>query len=144
MTGHSFEVFAQDPIFTENDKTFLASRGIKVLEDPEAFDLIDEHTFVYAPFLGWAQWSDAMLHGECCVLWSTHISQRDVIFGAASDNDSSKEQSQSNQIKALEHLCKKCNLVAFPENFSETATEVFQGTAIYWRNDLIAEEACDD
>ena len=42
----------QDPAFTEVDKTFLTARlGHSVVETPQAFDLIDEETFLFAPHL---------------------------------------------------------------------------------------------
>ena len=42
-------MFAQDPVFNNMDKELLNFVGVEVVEDPEAFSLVSEHTFLYAP-----------------------------------------------------------------------------------------------
>lgn len=43
-------VIAQDPNYSESDKTLLAEKGITVLEDPNGLLAIDEQTFVMSAF----------------------------------------------------------------------------------------------
>lgn len=43
-------VLAQDPNYSESDKTLLAEKGITVLEDPSGLLAIDENTFVMSAF----------------------------------------------------------------------------------------------
>lgn len=38
----------QDPVFGDVDRAFLERLGCQVVDDPEAFKLIDEETFVWA------------------------------------------------------------------------------------------------
>ncbi|KAK2754380.1 hypothetical protein FQN54_007024 [Arachnomyces sp. PD_36] len=40
---------AQDPVFNNLDKKLLSSLNIQVINDPAAFDLVDENTFLYCP-----------------------------------------------------------------------------------------------
>ena len=42
-------LFAQDPIFNALDIDFLSSLDVTTVESPDAFDMIAESTFVYAP-----------------------------------------------------------------------------------------------
>ena len=41
--------FAQDPVFNSLDQEFLQSIGIEVVQTPEAFGMVNEKTFLYAP-----------------------------------------------------------------------------------------------
>ncbi|PGH16273.1 hypothetical protein AJ79_01812 [Helicocarpus griseus UAMH5409] len=41
--------YAQDPVFNKLDRQLLESIGVSVVEDPEAFALINERTFLYSP-----------------------------------------------------------------------------------------------
>lgn len=51
-TKHNIqEVVFQDPAFNAQDKSFLASLGYTVLDDPQAFAKIDDNTFLFAPHL---------------------------------------------------------------------------------------------
>ncbi|OAX81499.1 hypothetical protein ACJ72_04157 [Emergomyces africanus] len=43
------DCYAQDPVFNTLDKQLLESHGIRVVEHPEAFTLINERTFLYSP-----------------------------------------------------------------------------------------------
>ncbi|KAI9676465.1 MAG: hypothetical protein M1817_000622 [Caeruleum heppii] len=43
------QIYAQDPVFNSLDEQLLATMNITVVQDPEAFDLIDETTFLLAP-----------------------------------------------------------------------------------------------
>ena len=42
-------VYAQDPVFNASDKMLLTSLGIQVVQDPAAFALVDNMTFLYSP-----------------------------------------------------------------------------------------------
>lgn len=42
-------VYAQDPVFNGFDKQLLQSLGITVVEHPTAFNLVNQHTFLYCP-----------------------------------------------------------------------------------------------
>jgi len=42
-------VYAQDPVFNTLDRQLLASLGIRVVQDPDAFALVDRQTFLYSP-----------------------------------------------------------------------------------------------
>jgi hypothetical protein len=44
--GHEIKCFAQEPIYTDDDKAFLHNKGITVLEDPMGFLEVDEETLV--------------------------------------------------------------------------------------------------
>ncbi|KAL1970994.1 hypothetical protein VTN77DRAFT_2828 [Rasamsonia byssochlamydoides] len=46
---HIKNVYAQDPVFNEFDKQLLQSLGITVVEHPTAFNLVNEHSFLYCP-----------------------------------------------------------------------------------------------
>lgn len=46
---HAENVYAQDPAFNELDRALLSSLDIRVVEHPQAFDLIGASTFVFAP-----------------------------------------------------------------------------------------------
>ena len=41
-------IYSQDPTYTELDKTFLNSIGVKVLSDPKGFLEVDEQTLVFS------------------------------------------------------------------------------------------------
>ncbi|EEH42533.2 uncharacterized protein PADG_07353 [Paracoccidioides brasiliensis Pb18] len=43
------DCYAQDPVFNMLDKQLLESVGVHVVEDPKAFALINEGTFLYSP-----------------------------------------------------------------------------------------------
>ncbi|KAK2782344.1 hypothetical protein FQN53_009778 [Emmonsiellopsis sp. PD_33] len=43
------QCYAQDPVFNTLDKQLLESIGILVVQDPEAFSLVNERTFLYSP-----------------------------------------------------------------------------------------------
>lgn len=45
----SGKVFAQDPVFNVMDKQLLDFVGVEVVQDPDAFSLVTERTFLYAP-----------------------------------------------------------------------------------------------
>lgn len=47
--GQSLEAFAQDPIFSKLDIALLTHLRIKVVEHPEAFNLITLNTFAFCP-----------------------------------------------------------------------------------------------
>lgn len=47
------ELFAQEPRFETTDKEILEACGIKILETPEAQNMIDTNTFVMAPVWSW-------------------------------------------------------------------------------------------
>jgi hypothetical protein len=42
-------IYAQDPVFNDLDKQLLQSLGIKVVEHPAAFDLVNDRTFLFCP-----------------------------------------------------------------------------------------------
>jgi hypothetical protein len=46
--GEKLQCVFQDPQFTDLDKEFLTSLGYTVVDDPEAFSKITEHSLVYA------------------------------------------------------------------------------------------------
>lgn len=71
---HSFQItvfpydtkpplYAQDPVFNATDKDFLSFLDITVLEDPHAFDKIDEQAYSYAPHYPVAAWPTQMRLG---------------------------------------------------------------------------------
>jgi hypothetical protein len=41
--------YAQDPVFNNMDKDLLASVGIEIVQDPAAFELVNERTLLFAP-----------------------------------------------------------------------------------------------
>lgn len=43
------QVYAQDPVFNKMDKKLLSFLNIQVVNDPAAFDLVDQDTFLYCP-----------------------------------------------------------------------------------------------
>ncbi|OJD14359.1 hypothetical protein AJ78_05294 [Emergomyces pasteurianus Ep9510] len=43
------DCYAQDPVFNTLDKQLLESQGVRVVQHPEAFTLINERTFLYSP-----------------------------------------------------------------------------------------------
>lgn len=45
---NSIRIYAQDPSYTDLDKTFLSSIGVTVLRDPKGFLEIDERTLVFS------------------------------------------------------------------------------------------------
>jgi len=67
--GHSVQLYAQDPIFTRADESFLSSLGISISrttrgsELGEAVSLIDSSTVVYSPFLTLEAYEALLLHG---------------------------------------------------------------------------------
>lgn len=44
-----FGVYAQDPVFTDIDKQLLHNLGITVLEDPDAWNIIDGDALAFMP-----------------------------------------------------------------------------------------------
>lgn len=46
IAGQDAELFAQDPIYGEQDKALLGSEGVKVLEDPRGVLEVDETCIV--------------------------------------------------------------------------------------------------
>ncbi|KAL1958700.1 hypothetical protein VTO42DRAFT_4043 [Malbranchea cinnamomea] len=124
--------YAQDPVFNFLDKEFLDSIGIEVLEDPDAFALVDDRTFLYAPGAE-----------------RTHLSQllsKDpaIFFGGPLEdplvtNDTSADK---NSLEAFSRLrCSKL-LPEFEPN--DTA---FWRMSLYWKqaaSDIIVPDANDN
>ncbi|WEW55962.1 hypothetical protein PRK78_001397 [Emydomyces testavorans] len=48
-TINAENLYAQDPVFNDMDKKLLQSIGFKVVQDPQAFSMVEEGTFLYAP-----------------------------------------------------------------------------------------------
>lgn len=53
-------VYFQDPVFTRDEREFLRSLGYKTMEDPDANRHMSTSTFVFAPFLGWNVFAEAL------------------------------------------------------------------------------------
>ncbi|KAI9726911.1 MAG: hypothetical protein M1828_000259 [Chrysothrix sp. TS-e1954] len=74
----AIQIYAQEPIFNARDKTFLESLGVKVLEDPTAFDMIDDTTFVYGPHFPLWAWLSIMLNEEAVFSLIIDVEKTDV------------------------------------------------------------------
>lgn len=79
------KVYFQDPRFTGFEKGFLRGLGYGVVDDPEAFGLVDSNTFLFAPVVGAdvlvraLEHQSPALHVGNCVEWIiAGISDQDV------------------------------------------------------------------
>lgn len=60
---HSIEnVYFQEPKFTDFEIWFLRGLGYIILEDPEAFSLVNSATFLFAPVNRYDVWVEALEH----------------------------------------------------------------------------------
>lgn len=57
-------VYFQDPDFTDFEKSFLRGQGYKVVDDPEAFNLVHSTTFLFAPVVADFVWAQALEHAS--------------------------------------------------------------------------------
>jgi len=69
------QTFAQDPVFNSLDEALLVDLAIAVLQDPHAFEEIDESAFVFAPHYPIAGWSAEMRNGDVPLLIGNHVSE---------------------------------------------------------------------
>ena len=54
------EAIFQDPVFNAIDHAFLKDRDYTIVEDPSAFSMIDDTTFLFAPHLEWVHLATAL------------------------------------------------------------------------------------
>ena len=81
-------VYFQDPSFTDYEKSFLSGLGYKVVDDPEAFNLVNSTTFLFAPVVDDVVWAKALEHaspalyiGKCVDLTLTEVSYIELGYG---------------------------------------------------------------
>lgn len=55
------QIYSQDPDYGELDVALLEHLNITVLDDPDAQQIADEDTFVFAPFWG----ADCQIRAQC-------------------------------------------------------------------------------
>lgn len=95
-TAHPVEqVYCQDPHFTAAEKEFLQQGlGYGVVEDPEAFGLVDAATFLFAPVVGAdvlvravERKSPALFVGNCVEWIIAAMSDFPVVEGGSGDEE---------------------------------------------------------
>lgn len=82
-------VYFQDPKFTDFEVQFLRGLGYRVIEDPQAFSLVDSTTFLFAPVVCYDVWLKALEHaspalyiGNCVDLTMTKIAEDGLDYSA--------------------------------------------------------------
>ncbi|KAJ9347812.1 hypothetical protein DTO027B9_8819 [Paecilomyces variotii] len=108
------QVFAQDPVFNDFDKELLQSLGITVVEDPKAFELVNEGTFLYCP------------GAERAHLDRILASNPAILFGGPLDNLSPEQEVLASYVQTRSSL----QLPAFEPN-----EHAFWNMRLYWKDE---------
>lgn len=72
MNGHTINLFAQEPRFTELDRSFLNIMGCIVLESPEAKSHVGSETFLFVPHLEFPAENPYRQRATHCPLYITN------------------------------------------------------------------------
>ncbi|GAD97657.1 predicted protein [Paecilomyces variotii No. 5] len=110
----AMKVFAQDPVFNDFDKKLLQSLGITVVEDPKAFELVNERTFLYCP------------GAERAHLDRILVSNPAILFGGPLDNLSPEQEVLASYVHARNSL----QLPIFEPN-----EHAFWNMRLYWKDE---------
>jgi SRR1. len=110
--SRTVKVFAQDPVFNDFDKELLQSLGITMVEDPKAFELVNEHTFLYCP------------GAERAHLDRILASNPAILFGGPLDNISPEQEVLASYVQERSSL----QLPTF-----EPHEHAFWNMRIYWK-----------
>ena len=63
-TADQVEVFAQDPELRAEDRQLMRREGVVALEDDSAFERVDAHTLVFAPFFPRSEYPEVFTQGQ--------------------------------------------------------------------------------
>ncbi|RDL41675.1 uncharacterized protein BP5553_01654 [Venustampulla echinocandica] len=107
----------QDPVFTDLDKEFLVTLGHQVVEDPAAFDQIDENTLVYAIHCYSDVYQKVSQAPKPAVLVSTDVE----LF------DRTSLDGEKGDVKSLGAMVESYEAIPFPQIRHD-----FSDTKIYW------------
>ncbi|KAK7421644.1 hypothetical protein QQX98_002111 [Neonectria punicea] len=117
ITGSKIDCIFQDPIFTQPDKDFLAGLGHRVVEDPEACDMVNADSLLFGIHLYRPVYAEALEKSLPAIFVGTgwdvwdHIGHTDGL----------------GKMETMEKTYKKC---AFPQDSHGSA---FSSTSIYWK-----------
>lgn len=107
-------LYAQDPVFNDMDRTLLESIGFKVVQDPEAFSLVKGQTFLYAPGAERNHLVKMLAHNPV------------MFFGSSLDSTHSAKLEEDLFQQFLEHK----RTLPLPE--FESNPTAFWRTTLYW------------
>ena len=109
----------QEPRFTQTDKEFCAKLGLKAVENPDAFSLVNENTLVFG------------IHMELDI-YNRALANRPAIYVGASLQEWEKVVGHGlgdeNPLTAFSEMESACDIYAFPD-----LDYMFSSTVVYWR-----------
>lgn len=142
----SCQIIMQDPRFTELDKVFLKSMGCAIVDDPEAFQHVNQDSFIYAihcPF--YLLWKiketsyPALLIGNDLRNYSKALESTPSLPDRSGNETEPSEESvqgkaEQRKISPVYYertisLVQDCEETAFPQLRYD-----FSDTIIYWRH----------
>ncbi|KAK7429390.1 hypothetical protein QQZ08_003982 [Neonectria magnoliae] len=117
ITGSKIDCIFQDPIFTQPDKDFLAGLGHRVVENPEACDMVDADSLLFGIHLYRPVYAEALEKSLPAIFVGTGWDVWDNIG----------HTDGLEKMETMEKTYKKC---AFPQDSHGSA---FSSTSIYWK-----------
>ncbi|KAL7892742.1 hypothetical protein HDV63DRAFT_233665 [Trichoderma sp. SZMC 28014] len=120
---NKIKVIVQEPAFNASDKEFITSLGHQVVESPEAFEAVDDKTFVFGIHLYRDVYAQIFENGEYPAIF---IGTGWKVWSNVCYRWTQEEQISLAMLRAMETTHKKW---PFPE---ARGKNVFYGTSIYW------------
>lgn len=144
--GEVLQIYAQEPVYNSFDKAFLKYMGIKIVETPEAFDMIDEQTMVFAPHFGVNAWPVPMRRGEAGLTIGNNVEssldsvapRQEIIeyfrewLGEFAEVKKEDKIPDVNIRHHLEDFLKQHVMIKWP-NTEERYHSAFNNLAFYWK-----------
>ncbi|XWW94546.1 hypothetical protein V2A60_002489 [Cordyceps javanica] len=118
----------QEPIFTDADKTFLASLGHRVVSSPQAYDLVDDTTLLFAIHLYRPIYAAALKSNLPAVFVGTGWDVWDTVR-ASPGRTNRVSMERVNDLENMQKMHATYARHPFPQDAASTA---FSSTSIYF------------
>lgn len=103
--GAHVQCFAQDPAYSDDDKTVLQRAGITVLEDPRAFCEVDDSSIVLSAYPNIPVRQVVMdIARPAIMIWNKVTSEQETLSNLISSARFSNQSASNNRGKRLEDL----------------------------------------